>query len=325
MVERRKIEKEEPVREDNSKKKALINRYRPQTFKEVVGHKAQVKALMEAVDKGLAHTFLFTGPGGVGKTSLARIVAAEVGVAPENLLDIDAATYTGIDEMRRVQEHTKYRPLSGGVKGIVVDEVHGLSKQAINSLLKATEEPEEWVYWFFCTTEPGRLPTTMKTRCLHTDLKPVGERDLTDLLEMIVEKEGFEATEDVVDVCVEAADGSPRQAISNLAVCSSFESGDEAREVLQKNIDEAEAVELARLLMKNAPWKDVQGFLRKFQGDPESARHVVRGYVTKVTISVPKQDVAGRGMEILDAFSQPFNRGDGISPLVLACGKATLQ
>ncbi len=123
-------------------------KYRPKDFDEVVGQDAVVKSLQQAVKNNAGHTFLFTGLSGVGKTTLARITAATVGCVSSNLIEIDAATHTGVDDMRDVTFSLKYKPIGvGSVKVIIVDECHMLSKSAWNSLLKVLEEPPAWVYW----------------------------------------------------------------------------------------------------------------------------------------------------------------------------------
>ena len=303
-------------------------KYRPVEFDEVVGQDAVVKSLQQAIEKGSSHTFLFTGLSGVGKTTLARIVASEVGCLAQDLLEVDAATNTGIDDMRAVTSGLLYRPLgAGSVKAIIVDECHMLSKSAWNSMLKVLEEPPDWVYWILCTTEPMKIPASIKTRCLAYDLKPVPSSKLRELLETIVEAEGLvNCEEKVLQLCAKESGGSPRQALINLAICAGGTLGEEARELLHSAEKSSEAVELARLLVKGAGWSEVQTLLRNLKDvSPESIRHVVRGYVTKVVLGAKSEDSAGMGLEILDAFSEPFHPSDGITPVVLACGRILLS
>lgn len=310
---------------------ALINKYRPTEWDQVVGHGFQVKALRAALGKGSARTFLLTGASGTGKTTLARIAATEVGCKEGDLLEIDAATHTGIDDMREAAASLLYRPLGeGAVKAVIVDECHALSKAAVQSLLKILEEPPPWVYWFLCTTEPGRILTTIRTRCLHLALSPVQTRPLIDLLLSIAKEEKIRnpAIAEIALVCAQKAEGSPRQAIANLSLCFGAKTKEEAQQLLRDGAAPGEAIELARMLARGASWIDIQdilGRLKEAEANPESVRHVVRAYITTLILGAKSEKQAGRGLEILDAFSQPFNSFDGISPLVLACGKATLS
>jgi DNA polymerase-3 subunit gamma/tau len=301
----------------------LITKYRPKTFDEVVGHAAAVKALQSAIKKGAARAFLFTGPSGTGKTTLARIVAKEAGCSPANLIEVDAATNTGIDAMRDVTADLGYQALGGGVKGIIVDEAHALSKAASQSLLKILEEPPEWVYWFLCTTEATRILPTLRTRCLQIDLKPVDKRDLLTLLEDVAADEKMKPAKGVLSLCASEANGSPRQALAYLAACGEAEDLEEAQELLGSAEGSGEAVDLARLLVRGGKWAEAQELLKKLKDvDAESTRRVVQAYLTTVILSAKREDEAGRLLEKMDHFSQPFYQHAG---LVMATGKALLS
>ena len=307
---------------------ALINKYRPSSFDEVVGHDAVVRSLQAVLKRGASKTFLFTGPSGTGKTTLARIVAKEIGCQSADLLEIDAVTFTGVDDMRAVTANLIYKPLGeGSIKAIIVDEFQGLSKAALQSLLKILEEPPPHVAWFLCTTEPTRIPANILTRCTRYDLKPVSVSILGDLLESIVEQEKLTSVDGrIIDLCAKEANGSPRQAIVNLTTCSAAKNYAEAQELLRSAIESEEAITLVRALVRGAGWDEVQGLLSKLVGvNPESVRHIVRAYVSKVVLSAKSEQAAGRGLEILDAFSEPFNSADGLAPLLLACGRVLLS
>src|ERR1035437_4548929 len=309
---------------------ALINKYRPISFDEVVGHDAVVRSLQTVLKRGSSKTFLFTGPSGVGKTTLARIVAKEVGCAPADLLEIDAVTFTGIDDMRAVTANLIYKPLGeGAVKAIIIDEFQGLSKAALQSLLKILEEPPAHVFWFLCTTEPARIPANIQTRCTCYELKAVSVSALALLLDDVATKEKiFDGPQGakVIDLCAQEANGSPRQALANLALCEGARTFAEAKELLRSAIESEEAITLVRALVRGAGWDEVQGLLSKLGGvNPESVRHIVRAYVSKVVLSAKSEAAAGRGLEILDAFSEPFNSSDGLAPLLLACGRVLLS
>ena len=308
----------------------FITKYRPRTFAEVVGQETVVRSLQGAVKRGSSKTFLFTGPSGTGKTTLARIVAKEVGCLPADLLEIDSATYTGIDDMRAVTASLLYKPLGeGSVKAIIIDEAQGLSKAAFQSLLKILEEPPAHVFWFLCTTDPTRIPVTIHTRCTRYDLKAVSTSTLALLLDDIAAKEKiFDGPQGakVIDLCAQEANGSPRQALTNLALCEGASTFAEAKELLRSAIESEEAITLVRALVRGAGWDEVQRLLNGLAGvNPESVRHVVRAYVSKMVLGAKSEQAAGRGLEILDAFSEPFNSSDGLAPLLLACGRVLLS
>lgn len=288
---------------------SLINKYRPQTFAEVVGHPQQVKALQAAIAKKRSRAFLMIGPSGVGKTTLARIAATEAGAGAEHgdIQEIDAATHTGVDAMRAVTDLLSYRPIGGSkAKALIVDEAHALSKAASQALLKVLEEPPEWVYWFLCTTEPTRILPTLRTRCTKVNLRAVAFADIVDVLDDINAKEKLKVPEKIVDLAADMADGSVRQAISNLVEVAECRNLKEAEKVLEAAATSAEAHELAKALLWGN-WKQAQGLLAKLgEAQPESVRYVVRAYVSKVVRGNQKEATCGRGVEILDAFNQPF-------------------
>jgi DNA polymerase III subunit gamma/tau len=300
---------------------SIETKYRPQDFKEVIGQDAVVKSLENAIAKKLGTAFLFIGPSGVGKTTLARIAALELGCRPEDLQEIDAATKTGIDDMRAVMDDLMYRPLGEGtIKAVIVDEFHMLSKNAVTALLKTLEDPPSWVRWFLCTTEATKVPVAIKTRCLTYQLKEVRTDDLIDLLDST--DEAKELHKDIIRLCAKEAGGSPRQALSNLGVCLVAETAAEAAELLRSAGDAPAAFDLARALMNGANWDEVRGILANLkETSPESVRHVLRAYMTKVVLEPKNAKGAENAFAILEAFAEPFNSADGISPLVLACGR----
>jgi DNA polymerase-3 subunit gamma/tau len=305
---------------------SLLTKYRPKTLKEVVGQDAAVRSLGAALQRKAGKAFLFVGPTGVGKTTLARISATMLGCKPIDLIEIDAATDTGIDDMRAVTSNLMYRPLGdGAVKALIVDECHALSRQAFTSLLKSLEEPPQWVYWFLCTTEGGKVPANIVTRCLRFDLKPVGTNTLYTLLEDVLEDMGTDLSDEVFRLVVKEARGSPRQMLANLAVCLNAKDRAEAAELLRSAEGSTAVVELARALFQGAPWVKLQEIVGGL-GDvnPESVRQVVRAYGTKLVLGAKTNDQAGLALEVLDAFSEPFYSGDGLTPVLIACAHVTL-
>lgn len=330
MVARKKINDTKPAEDAKPLDPglALYNKYRPKKLEDVRGQVEVVSSLAKIVGKGTAKAFLFTGPSGTGKTTLARIVADLSDCDPKNILDFDAATYTGIDDIRGITANLFYKPLDGRNKAVIIDECHALSKNAWNSLLKILEEPPKWVYWFLCTTEPGKVPDTIKTRCASFNLKPVTRKVLATLIDSIAEKEGISwgsDNEDVIQLLASEANGSPRQAISYLATAAGVTTYDEVASLMGSAESSAEAIDLARLLMKGASWGACADLCKKMKDlNPESVRHVVRAYITAVLLNAKDERRAGPLLAILDAFGKPFNSGDGISPVLLACGSLTL-
>lgn len=301
----------------------LITKYRPTKFDDVIGQEAAVRALKTALKKKNIHAFLFTGPSGVGKTTLARLMARAVNCADADIIEIDAATHTGIDAMREIASTIYYAPIGQGSKAIIVDECHALSRQAVQSILKAIEEPPEWGYWMLCTTELNKVPVTIRNRCLHLALRPVPKQELVDWLTGIAKLEKYRGPyiKDIINLCAVEAQGSPRQALTYLAACAGSKSVDEAREMMQAVAEEKQAIDLARALMKGARWRDLKPILEGLKDqNAESIRQIVRAYMTTVALKAEGQTLR-HALRILEAFSTPCNPQDGITPIVIACGK----
>jgi DNA polymerase III subunit gamma/tau len=196
---------------------ALYRKYRPQNFEEVVGQDHIVSVLKNEVKTGkVNHAYLFTGSRGIGKTSIARIFAKELGVSPEDVYEIDAASNRGIDDVRALRDAVHTLPYSSPYKIYIVDEVHMLTKDAFNALLKTLEEPPKHVIFILATTEPHKVLDTVVSRCETHNFKRPTHKELCDTLLSIAKKEGCEISKSSAALISVLADGSFRDAISTL-------------------------------------------------------------------------------------------------------------
>jgi DNA polymerase III gamma/tau subunit len=298
----------------------LITKHRPTDFDQVIGQAAVVRSLKEAIDSGLTRQFIFCGPFGSGKTTLARIVAAKVGCDSDNLVEVDAASYSGVDDMRELTKSMGFLPMTGKSRVYIIDEAHRLSANAWDSLLKKTEEPPQGVYWVFCTSIPDKLPGALN-RCVKYELKPVTPDIIFDYLIDICRKEKIDLHDDVIDVVARHAGGSFRKALTDLLRVQTCKTRPEAAAMFNEE-KAAEAVELARMLVKGVDnWGLVMGLVKKLDGqEVESIRIVVVEYVTKAVLDIKKSDGAVSLLAILDAFSEPVS-GTRIYPILLSLGR----
>ncbi len=227
--------------------RVLARKWRPKSFAELTGQEHVVRALTNAlVQKRLHHAYLFTGTRGVGKTTVARILAkalnCETGITPEpcgvcsacveidggryvDLLELDAASNTGIDNMREVLDNAQYLPTSGRFKVYIIDEVHMLSTKAFNSMLKTLEEPPEHVKFILATTDPQKIPVTVLSRCLQFNLKQIPESLIGQHLEKILQAEEIAAEPGAIHRIARAAHGSMRDALSLMDQAIAYSGG----------------------------------------------------------------------------------------------------
>jgi DNA polymerase-3 subunit gamma/tau len=216
----------------------LARKWRPKTFDDVIGQEYITQTLKNAVSKEkIAHALIFSGPRGVGKTSTARILAkalnCEKGPTPEpcsvctfcreisegkslDVIEIDAASHTGVSDIREIIENIKYLPSSGKTKIYIIDEAHMLSQSAFNALLKTLEEPPPHILFILATTEVHKIPPTILSRCQRYDFKKVSTEKIKQRLELVTSTEGIEIPDGTLYLLAQEADGSLRDALSLL-------------------------------------------------------------------------------------------------------------
>ena len=222
----------------------LARKWRPQNFDEVEGQEHITRTLKNAVKMGrVPHALLFSGPRGVGKTTMARLLAKALNCekgATENpcqecssckeitkgssmdVLEIDGASNTGVDDVRQLRESVQYRPSSSRYRIYIIDEVHMLSRGAFNALLKTLEEPPEHVFFIFATTEPHKVPLTIQSRCQRFDFRRIAIKAIVSRLKQIAGSEGIKIQDSGLGLIARQAEGSMRDAISILDQAVSF-------------------------------------------------------------------------------------------------------
>ncbi|NLD26381.1 MAG: DNA polymerase III subunit gamma/tau, partial [Acholeplasmataceae bacterium] len=228
--------------------KALYRTYRPQKFSEVIGQDHIVRTLQNALANGkISHAYLFTGPRGTGKTSVARIFAKALNCAAlegnepcgkcvscreiaesnnPDVVEIDAASNNGVDEIRDIRDKVKFLPAGSRYKVYIIDEVHMLTQGAFNALLKTLEEPPKHAIFILATTEPHKVLPTIISRCQRFDFKALSVKEIASLIEKVASEEGFRISEEAIVAIAEGAEGGMRDALSYLDQAASFADGE---------------------------------------------------------------------------------------------------
>lgn len=264
-------------------------KWRPKNFSEIVGQDHIVTTLRSAIEKGrLAHAYLFAGPRGVGKTSAARILAKAInckeGSALEpcskcsscleisesrslDVIEIDGASNRGIDEIRVLRENVKFAPVSGKFKVYIIDEVHQITADGFNALLKTLEEPPPYVKFIFATTHPNKVIPTILSRCQRLDFRRISAMEISSQLEKIVKAENISIDKEVIFTIAKSSDGSMRDAESVLDQLFSFSQG---------NISLKDVVSVLGLVEQEVLFAITDTLIRK---DPKAALNLLNNVI----------------------------------------------
>lgn len=300
---------------------SLYHKYRPTSFGEVIGNAdlvESVRGLLKKKDR--PHAFLFTGPTGCGKTTMARIIAAKLGSKGADYREVDSADFRGIDTVRKIRNQSQYKPRESKSIVWVIDECHKMTNDAQNALLKILEDTPRNAYFILCTTDPQKLIKPIKGRCSCFEMNPLNENHMFYLLRKVVKGEGESMSKVVYEQIIDDSEGKPRNALQVLEQVLSAEP-EKRLEIAKKSLDnQRESIELCRALLEGAGWKRIANILDGLkQEDPESIRRHVLGYCQAVLLKGKANDKAA---VIIEAFYDPYYNTN-FSGLVFSCYTAT--
>ena len=297
----------------------LYKRYRPKKLEQVIGQASAISVLNKFVAKGnIPHAILFSGPSGVGKTTIARILRKPLKCHASELIEMNIADIRGVDNIRDIRRKMGLRPMLGDSRIYVLDEAGAMTKDAQQALLKMLEDTPEHVWFILCTTDPHKLIKTIRTRCTEIALKPIGEKDLAELVMSVYHQEVKEGPfpETAIDKIVENSDGSARKALVILESILEMDNEAEMLDAIDKMNQEKQTIDLCRLLLNpRSQWAEVATILKDLEGEePENARRCILGYMRAVLL----KSAMPRAYQILGAFERNFF-DSGNAGLAMVC------
>ncbi|MGB7133100.1 MAG: DNA polymerase III subunit gamma/tau [Candidatus Sulfotelmatobacter sp.] len=318
----------------------LARKYRPQKFSEVIGQEHVTRTLQNALEQGrTAHGYIFSGHRGIGKTTVARILAAALNCRSNNqpsvepcgicescteiragnsvdVIEIDAATNRGIDEIRELREAARYRPARDRFKIYILDEAHQITDAAFNALLKTLEEPPDHIVFMLATTQPEDIPQTIRSRCQHFSFRAVKFDDIVGQLRDLVGREGIKADDDALALLAEAGDGSMRDALSILDQAIACGGGMVTADSVRNLVGAAPAHILAEVMQAVARGasEDVLKQVDHLIGEGHSPTHFARQMVRFLRNATIAQ-IAGKDSSLLQISNEERERVAGVAEL----------
>lgn len=295
---------------------SLYLKHRPDNWSKVIGNQEVINSIQNMLKKeNHPHSYLLTGGTGCGKTTIARIMASELGCVGMDYAEVDSADFRGIDTIREIRKNSQYKPMEGRCRVWVIDECHKMTNDAQNALLKILEDTPGHVYFILCTTDPQKLISTIKGRCSTFQVNPLPDSEMFRLLRKITVAEGERLDKEVFDQIIQDALGHPRNAIQVLEQVLNVEPGLRLETARRRAEEQSEVIALCRALVGKAPWKVIAKILTGLkQQEPESIRRMVIGYAQSILLR-GTNDLAAL---MIEEFRQP-TYDIGFPGVVYAC------
>lgn len=288
------------------KKLPLHLKYRPVTFDQVLGNSSLIESLKVVLNKeSRPTTYLLQGPSGTGKTTIARIVAKEVGARDQDIKELNIADTRGIDAARTIIENARFMPLGGKAKVYILDEVANATMNFFEALLKILEEPPRKTYFILCTTDPQKLPVTIRNRCTICQVSSLRRNELIKLIKDVLIEEGRRKfPKEGIEKIAIVVDGCPRQALVVLDSVIDIEDDSKLLSAINDfSFEQAEIIELFSALLKKTKWSEMAKILKNIDEDPERLRYAILTRMTNILLSGKQSD---RAFLIIDEFKDSF-------------------
>jgi DNA polymerase-3 subunit gamma/tau len=291
---------------------ALYNRYRPESFDDVVGNESTIASIKSILArKSKPKVYMFDSFYGTGKTTFGYILAKELGCDGFNIIEIDAGSERSVDDADKLKEILKFKPINGKCRVIILDELQSTSSKYQESLLKSMEKTPNHTYFIMCTTDPQKINKGLISRAVRFTLSRLTIEELVKVIKRVLIKEKVKIGENIIEKIAENADGSARTALTMLEQVIGLKSESDMLEVVERfTVNEKEVIELCRALLNKKSWMEIITILKGIKDDAERVRLAVLGYCDSVLLNpkAPNEKKSGNAQAalIINCFSQPF-------------------
>lgn len=286
---------------------SLYNIYRPDKFSQIIGNETTVKTIKNKIKgEDPPHAIILHGPRGCGKTTIARIISAELGceIKSNDFVELDAVQTGGIDTAREIRQNMHFLPMESKCRVWLIDEAQDSSGKFQAGLLKALESGPKHCYFILCTTHLNKIIPTVKSRCTQWKVNLLDDSKIEKLIEWVLKGEDFEIDKEVIEEIVNASEGCPREALVILDKIIDLETKDEMLDAIQMDEAERETKELCQALLRNDDWNKLRKIIKGLKGvEPERARQAIIHYMQAVALNSP--DKAARAAYVFDHFREP--------------------
>jgi len=304
----------------------LYNKHRPVDLSGIVGNKAIVKSVKALHEAGnLPNVVLFSGERGCGKSTMAKIYIDLIGARSQDVVEINCGNDGGVDTGRSISKDLRQRAIGSSHKVYILEEVHKMSSAFQDSLLTTTENAPDYVYFIFCTTNPEKMLSALKSRCTPYVMKKPTKAEVKKLLVNIAKKEDTVLTEDIQSAIISKGESCPRDCVSILHSIIGMSEEDEQLEIIESYVNEesSQAIDLCRAIVDpRVNWGAIQAILKIITDPPETVRYVVLNYMNstmlKIRSDAKSEAKLNRLADIIDCFSESF-MSTGKAGLTVAC------